>query len=294
MPIKLVKDYYAYMDSYAGECGLEIEMEGAALPRPPAGWTYTFDGSLKGNALEYVTRSELRFSEVANAVRNLYITIKDKGGKPKPSIRTGVHFHINVQRDSLKQLATLCTVWWVMENLMVSWCGPNRSGNLFCLRSMDANYNIDHFIRCFRDKNWSEFSNDSIRYSSLNLKETFRRGSVEFRPMRTTSRPEPIIQWCEALQSLYESSKKFNDPTEVISEYSLNRPEDFVRKLCPVLSEELISQPQYEEMLKLGMWQAQDFAFQACRDWDKLDQKKEVKKQPGKKPLKVKLKGGKR
>jgi len=216
--------------------GVEIEVEGTRLPRRlhEAYWRVEQDGSLKAaEAWEYVTPGPMSLSGVKTALDYLSGEYKAYGSKVDESIRAGVHVHMNVQDWNVKQVITFATIYYILEDVLMKWCGENREGNLFCLRARDAEYVLFRLLRSLKERNLKYLKEDIIRYSSLNYCSLFKYGSVEFRGMRGTGDLDAIYEWVEIINELRESSLKFDTPVDVVSTMSGDGELQFLNRVLP-------------------------------------------------------------
>ena len=120
-----------------GLIGIEIECEGTNLPHnafpTPAPWAPHQDGSLRGEACEFVLAEPRQHSTIRNdlGILSRYLA----KATLKFSNRTSVHVHINVQQLTLVQLYNLICLYAIFEDALVKFSGDaDRDGNLFCLK----------------------------------------------------------------------------------------------------------------------------------------------------------------
>ena len=178
-----------------GDIGVEIEVEGENLPQPNEDcllrnftnfWNIVKDGSLRGEAWEYVFKRPASRETYKRVLSYFTQQMEDKGSRFHDSVRAGIHIHINVQNLTVKELFNFLVTYYIMEEYIINRCGEGRQGNLFCLRSQDAPYILFSLYRAFRDNSCQEIATDLVRYSSLNVISLFKYGSLEFRALRTT------------------------------------------------------------------------------------------------------------
>lgn len=251
------------------DIGFEIEVEGANLPNRVAGWEVTTDGSLRGEeSLEYVLREPSSYVKFCEALSKLHGAYESRGTRIDDSVRAGVHAHINVQELTVKQLFNFITICIIMETSLAELCGKSRVGNLFCLRSVDAEYLLKVIQDVAKTGNLSLFHTDDIRYSFMNMKALLEHGSVEFRAMRSTTDFELLKNWVKLLMKLRASAVTYDNPTEVIAAFEELGPTGF-RELTLGNLSGLLAFPDSEEMLAYGHQTAQDIAY--CTDWGKFD-----------------------
>lgn len=250
-----------------GDVGIEIEME--ARPGPefpsynlPTGWVPTHDNSLRGISVEYVLSQPIPIDRVSKAISSLNTTIKEACTRVQPSIRTGVHVHINCQELTMQQLLMYAAVYYSLENVLVDWCGPNRVGNLFCLRAKDAEGVLPHIGSCFAGKSsYASFGSDSIRYASMNFCAVRKFGSLEFRAMATDPQLKGIEEWAKILIHLREKSKELGSIEELLERFSMATPREWAQECLGDFYEEVRGQKDLEPKIWEGIYCAQDLLF---------------------------------
>ncbi len=261
----------------SGDLGVEIEVEGSRLPMEMANWwRVDHDGSLQGESAEYVLNRPRTLTGVERALNYLRKKYEERGTKVVDSVRTGVHVHVNVQALSLVELYNFMTIYIMLEEALVKFCGESREGNLFCLRVQDADYLTHILSECIKRKKFGPMYSDDLRYASMNVKSLHEYGSLEFRAMRGTEDFDQILLWCKTLLRLREMAKAFDNPIDIVSGMSGNGIEPFVRHILGDCHEVITRFDDYEQMVFSGMRNAQDVAFSV--DWDQV--KNPVQKNP--------------
>ena len=251
---------------FNGDVGIEVEVEGINLPHLNTQlWKTVADNSLKGGkeGCEYVLRQPVSIEKLYPLLVEFKQNFKDS--LVDNSIYAGIHAHINVQTLTPKQLLTFLVSFFILEELLVKWCGNTRVGNHFCLRSSDAEYLI-HFIRnIVLDNSLKDIlGNDNIRYSAANLKSLGKYGSIEFRCLNSTIDPDRIYTWCSTLINILRMSKTFPTPDSVVMEFNRNGPEKWALKMLGEHSKKFLTDG-WEDDIYEGLGRAQDIAF--CREW---------------------------
>lgn len=256
----------------SGDLGVEIEVEGNNLPILERFWNNDVDGSLQGpESREYVLKRPMTLDEVRTALDYLDKQYKVNESVVMDTVRAGVHVHVNCQQLTMTQLYNFMTVYLILENVLVAWCGDSRCGNVFCLRASDAEWIITSIRAAAAGRKFKPiFHTDNLRYASMNLKALGDYGSLEFRAMRGTRDLDLIYTWAETLLGLREFAKTFDNPSEIIREFSVKSPTAFMRNALGN-NYEVFSRIGQEKMLWEGMRNAQDIAF--CADWSKFDPK---------------------
>ena len=256
----------------AGDVGVEIEVEGVNLPYPGKYWRREADGSLRGpESAEYVLSSPLPINKLAIALKSLKLDYKNSGARIDDSVRAGVHVHVNVQDMNMIEVYNYITLYLILEELLVKYCGESREGNLFCLRACDAEYLIKCLTDAAKSQRFRRLVTDDLRYSSINVKALGEHGSVEFRAMRSTSDFQVIQTWAEILVGLREKAKTYMDPTDIINGFSEGESRTFIEGVLGEHAAIFMAYPGWEGCLRRGMRIAQDVAF--CTVWAKLHDK---------------------
>jgi hypothetical protein len=251
------------------EIGIEIEMEGENIYIDNTRvWRSDGDGSLRGEATEYILTHPIPIETVENTLQTLIDTVRKQQGRYtfNPSDRCGVHVHINVQHMTFNELFNFMFLYLLMEKVLVSYCGESREGNLYCLRSSDAEYFIDRIIDV---KRYSELDyltkNDrnELRYSSMNPEAIRKFGSVEFRSLRTPHNLLDIKEWVDILYQVKTASLMFDEPKSFIEHYSFRGEEGFFKdimgeKLAKVLYAQV---PEVDQKVLDGIRLTQDIAY---------------------------------
>lgn len=248
-----------------GDVGIEIEVEGENLPWCEKFWKNEEDGSLRGpETREYVLSKPMTLKEARVALKYLDAQYKEKDSVVHDSVRAGVHVHINVQKLNMIELYNFMTLYLVLEEVLVKFCGPYREGNLFCLRACDADYLLDQLQLSAETKRFDNLVSDQLRYASMNVKALGTYGSLEFRAMRGTRDLDLIYKWAEVLLSLREAALTYENPQKIIEGFSEGQARGFLRQVLGQ-DAELFMFDGYERMLCDGMRNAQDVAY--CVDW---------------------------
>lgn len=257
----------------AGDIGVEIEAEGQRLPWVEKWWKNEEDGSLKGESREYVLLKPGTLEEVREALNHLAACYKANKTVVNDSIRAGVHVHINCQKLTMTQLYNFMTVYLILENILVKWCGDYRQGNLFCLRACDAEYLLNEISAAANDpkKMYARrFKTDNLRYASMNVKALGDYGSLEFRAMRGTRDLDLIYTWAETLLHIRNYAADFANPQNIIELFSQLGPARFAQEALGVNHAEF-NCDNLERRVLDGMRNAQDIAY--CTDWMKFEPK---------------------
>lgn len=263
--------------------GIEIEME-ANSSFPPSEktkyhWSKEHDGSLRGEYnVEYVLRVPLKRENAFRALEKLRLALKERGTDVIDSVRAGTHIHINVRDLTFRELWSMVTCWYVLEELLTyTMCGKGRIGNHFCLGAQDADAVMFKINNVLKGYALNQLAKDDIRYAALNFVALFKYGSLEFRAMRTPQNFEEIKKWVDILIALKENSKLFPTPRHVVENFSYGGERNFLRAILGNEGAEMViarDPDGWEKKLKRGVKTAQEIAY-AKDDWEKDEEEQE-------------------
>lgn len=238
----IIEEFPQLIPQFEREIGIEIEMEGVNLPPGPRGWATKADGSLRGEAVEWVLERPQTESDAMVLLTRLENYIKECKSTLLPSDRCGVHIHINVQDMLVEDVIKFVTLYLVVEDLLVRWCGEDREGNLFCLRGRDAEFLIRCLLQVNQKSTFKQIVHRDIRYASLNLTSLAKFGSLEFRSLRTPKDFGVIKTWIKMLLELKNAIHMFKSTEDIIEFISLQGGRSFLKKIFPTTYNVLITQ----------------------------------------------------
>ena len=271
-----------------GDVGLEVEVEGNRFPKEeevyddednceiirddhiPEEWNYVKDNSLRGqDNAEYVLDEPIPFSQVPQALENLWTMFEQYGSVLAESNRTSVHVHLNATNFHLNRVCAFVALYVSVEEVLTAWCGDHRVGNLFCLRAKDAPAIISK-ARSFVCTGNPAFLDDGLHYSGLNLQSLCKHGSIEIRSMRGVQDPEIIQTWVEILQRIYELSGDHFDPRSICEMFSGGGSEPFLHYVLGkhtkrVLYECGLTENEAYQSVRQGIRLAQRLCY--AKDW---------------------------
>ena len=261
-----IKDLFGLVHT-PGSIGIEVEIEGENLPMNLVGadWRMEHDGSLRDEAMEYVFNGPVDLRETYKRLDQLDKAFKRRGSVIYDTGRAGVHVHVNVQPMTVKEVGCFITLYYIFENILLDFCGEDRVGNLFCLRTCDAEGAIPLIIKAFNNNKLQGLGTDDIRYAAMNLNSLPKYGSVEFRAMRSTGDMSLIKKWVRYLLALKKYSLQYEDPRAVVESMSGISPEVMFKEVFGNKSDLVYN----EEDMYEGVRYAQDFAYGV--DWDRPD-----------------------
>ena len=219
----LLKDKYFDGKNVPGEVGIEIEMEGRNFPDPmlftratEGMWTGHHDGSLRGSSMEIVLSQPVPRDKVTDVLSSAAINLVNAGTTVTPSVRTGVHIHINVRELTEEQVFKFMFCWFLFESILVRYCGEDRVGNLFCLRGSDAEQYMEALEEAVRTSDLNVLYTDELRYSAMNPKALIEYGSLEFRCLKTPKNILDVAEWVKILLEVKDFSLTIDDPVEML------------------------------------------------------------------------------
>lgn len=259
---KLVKDVLQMGNKYQDHFGVEIEAEGDSLPRiDTVIWKSEADQSLRGESYEYVLKRPLKLTGVASALTALKDAWVQNGSRIKNSPNAGVHVHVNCGDLTVKQLFNLISAYLVVEELLIKECGDDRIGNLFCLRSSDAEFLIDMLAIAIRTQNLRVLHTDDLRYASMNVKALGDYGSVEFRAWRSDGDLDKVYWWTSLLAHLKDFARIVDNPSQIIADASEQGSRGIYEMIMGEFVQDLPWNDAYEDIIYNGVRRVQQFAY---------------------------------
>lgn len=204
----------------AGFMGIEIEAEGRHLLAPnmlPKNWKATKDGSLRGEAYEYLLAKPLSVTDLKASLVDFVKSSVENGVEYKFSNRTSVHVHLNAYTMSIAEIANLLCMYYMFEEVLLNFCGDSRIDNRFCLSFKNAFYIQDIIEKYLSFTDIWHLNENLGKYSALNLAAIQSHGSIEFRAMRGTVDIDVLFPWIDVIQNLYKLSSEFNNPLAILN-----------------------------------------------------------------------------
>ena len=226
-----IKDIFKFhLWPIENEIGIEVELEGQGLKVAVNGWLTEGDGSLRNYGVEFILREPLSKKDAYIRLDGLYKSLK-KNSILNISDRCAVHIHVNCQNMEIKQVFNYISLYLILEDLILSWCGEEREGNLFCLRAKDAEWLIYSLIG--DKKNWGVFetvtNRNSFKYASINVASIRYYGSLEFRALPTPISAKPIKDYISLLLRIKRKALEVGDAKDFISECSARGEREWVK-----------------------------------------------------------------
>lgn len=215
-------------------CELEIEFDGELIDADnfkigSDTWQQVKDGSLR-NGFELIMKGPVPYKKLPEVLdeptQMLASKVVDGMGNYlidgiKWSNRCSVHVHMNVQTFTPRQLLLFSTLWYVFEPILVEKFAPERAGNLFCLRAIDAPVFVDHVIEAFSPER-IKYIDGNRRYMGLNWASIGKFCSLEFRYLRGSIDPAYILEFISYIDALRTWVLKCEaDPKDVLPMLSM-------------------------------------------------------------------------
>jgi hypothetical protein len=267
-----VKDKYFNGRDVDGEVGIEIEMEGKHFPDPVSFthatdgvWAGHHDGSLRGSSIEIVLFKPVPRDMVNEVLASAVKTLINAGSELIPSVRTGVHVHINIRHMTEEEVFKFMFCWFLMESVLVRYCGEDRVGNLFCLRGSDAEAYMDLLESAVKEGDFNILYTDELRYSAMNPKALIEYGSLEFRCLKTPEDIMDVSDWVDILLAVKDFSLTIEDPAELLDMISRVGGDEIAEKCFGPLLEKLPVEDWTMEMFS-GLRLIQPIIY--ARNWN--------------------------
>lgn len=194
-----------------GQYGVEIELEGRRLPKVIRGWNSHAEGSLRGEAIEYVTAGAYSAKDLAVALDFLTATFNANQTQAEPSYRAGVHIHYNVNSRTVDSVLRSIVLWIILEPIFLKLCGKERDGNLFCMSTYDTGDVHLWFRRLFKGAESGMIAGIHRyfargKYSALNTDTLNTIGTLECRAFPSTVDKDTILGWADLLDRILKDT----------------------------------------------------------------------------------------
>ena len=265
MKNRKIKDHYPLGLVIASrEVGIEIEMEGTHLQIAGnliPSWRQTGDGSLRGEGIEYRFAQPFGRKRVLSKLQELLIGAKKTTKLVwNPSVRCGVHVHVNVQHMTHQEVLNFGALYLAVEAVLLNWCGDTRNGNLFCLDAQSAEGLAYQLIHAAKQENFDSIISEHFRYASINFSSLYKFGSLEFRAMETPDDIMKIDKWVKLLLAVRDASLSYGSPGDIVKDASAKGYKTFLKNIMgPLYS--WVSCPEVEDLLLQGIRTTQDIAY---------------------------------
>lgn len=267
------------LDPQEGDVGVEIEVEAKLqLPRDTKpDWRAVKEGSLRNIGMEYITPGAVDLSSLTKRTKNL--NDKLEGCQViEDCPRTSVHVHVNMQKATVPQTLTTMTAFWLLENPLTEYCGPDRVGNVFCQRLKDTEAIID-IVKddVLTDSKFLTINSNECKYANQNLANLSVLGTLEYRGMRGTTDPKIIQDWADCLVKIRDEACQYKNPADFLDDYFVADRELFVKNMLTKNMYDYVStRKDYMKTINENVGTLCHLAY--CVDWDKPLKKKKRNK----------------
>lgn len=201
--------------------GIEVEAEGFAFAvagRDPEEserpayrnatllrkWKIVHDGSLRNNGVEFVS-VPLNEDAVVPAVSLLWELFD--AGIMVPSVRTGIHIHMNCLRLNTDNLREFYTAYSLVEPLLFAACGAEREENIYCIPYYRAPAEARLVAAFVNNPRAYGILQRSCKYSALFSAPLTSYGTVEFRHAPTWQNVEDMHRWVRIVRAVFATSQ---------------------------------------------------------------------------------------
>lgn len=248
------------------QIGLEVEVEPApASILPTEGhlerivgevskcrWVVHPDNSLRNGGLEYVLSTPCRPNEVDTMLGGLYETFALIGSRLNLTNRCSTHVHVNVGGRKINELTSTVALWTMFEEVLINWCGEQRTNNHFCLSGKDTTALITTWDR-YLQKGALDPS-EGMKYSALNVRNMRTLGSFEFRTMRADEDWHHMADWAKLCNGLVNyACTRYTNPERLAGDVSERGGREILTDICsfsqtrPVFLEGVFGTPGNED-----------------------------------------------
>jgi hypothetical protein len=227
----------------SGDIGLEIEVEGNGLPtqgyldgirgkKTGATWVTTRDGSLRGEALEYILSTPCTVRELPDLVKGLYDKFIELRTTLEPSNRCSTHVHINMTGCKFNELSSFIALWSMFEPMLIEYCGEQRKTNHFCLSAEDCADTVDAWFQ-FLNSGSQGYFREGLKYSALNVLPILRLGSFEVRTAPLWTDYQKVVSWGTFLVALRDYAKEvYQNPQNIGYDLSARSASEIFQDVC--------------------------------------------------------------
>lgn len=264
-----------------GEIGCEIEVEGTRLPHVFINaegnravdmryhWATHADGSLRtvnpGDlAVEYVLRKPNTRKEFQTSLDYFAKKWAEAEATSYDTYRQSVHVHLNVSSWPMRRVYSFLTAYYILEEVLVDFADggtKTRVANRFCLRAKDSEDILMQLQRLIKTDFRGRISADQYKYGACNIAAMSQYGSLEFRSLRGTVDTTLIKTWTDLLLAIKDYAEKFDNPNEVIADFSEMGPQEWAQKVFSQDQVALLWSDDFNQKLRDGMRLAQDVGF---------------------------------
>lgn len=242
--------------------GIEIEFENWDGRNPTQLWEDVDENSVRNEGREFITRGGMVGQQIIDAVDEFCSLAKEKNyseGTP----RAAIHIHVDCTDLDIEkgELATLVSLYSIMEHALFSYAGEWRRACGFCDALEDSEADLESLGKAMYDTQGKQLAsvlanNYLHKYQALNLLALYKYGTVEFRILPTTFDSKRILTWINLLLQLKRSAQRFDLKMPVLAQFSRMGATGFAKHIMGDMWPEI--EPFYKED---RAWAAIDIAI---------------------------------
>jgi hypothetical protein len=192
-------------------------------------WRAITDGSLRHRGVEFITPPST-LATCSAALSELYAAMRE--GLFQPSVRTGIHIHVNVQTFTNQQMIEFMRTYAVLEPLLFQAVGVEREQNIYCVplyrgsneqrlwRQLATRLHNDNPVWIDLIQLMGTFRS-FCKYSAINFESFLRLGTFEFRHAPTWGTEREAQRW---LQLVHQVCNVTLTPDATMSSLATVRP----------------------------------------------------------------------
>jgi hypothetical protein len=128
------------------------------------------------------------------------------------------------------------------------------------MKILDAEGALDYLLHYLSSRNGDMSilagSSDAMKYLGANIVPLSSFGSIEIRTLRTPTTVAPLLRWLEIVNSIFENSKNFTSPMELISSLSEAPGMPLLERLLPASAVEAVARAMSREEVRRAMIQS--------------------------------------
>jgi hypothetical protein len=229
-----IKDIYSLSTTRMGEFGIELETSTVRPYTMPklSFWEAKGDQSLRDFGIEYVLRTPKDYKAVPKTLKHFDDTMEESTIRFHNDVYCSTHVHINIKKFTPQQLLNLICLWILFEDTLLSYCGEDRDGNLFCLKNKQAEFIYYSLCKNLADSNNINrvftFSSGTFKYGAINLATISTLGSLEVRCHPAfSSKAMEIMPWVDILKALKEAALSYESPEDLVNSLLSTTNEEF-------------------------------------------------------------------
>jgi len=218
------------------------------------------DGSLRGNAYEFISRpmqSQHALAAIGDFIEWAGFTEENY------SDRCSVHVHVNCTDMEMEQISNVALLYTIAEEILFEYVGGHRDSNIYCIPWSQCRSHFDliqNFLTRpdFQLKKWN-------KYTALNLLPLSSIGTIEFRQMHGTADMEKITRWVNIIGAMFKWAKEV-ELKDLIGEIkTLNTTSQYETFFNRLVGSQLVYNDTYRAKLEAGVISAKYSLISANR-----------------------------